>query len=149
MLTTSRRLLGITLFATIALAACSDDEDSGSTTPSKVAGTYTMTSVNNGSLPATTELSIGGGHVEITGGSFVLRSDNTYTETINTRTVAANGSATTGTQTESGTFALNGSTISFTLPATATDAAFSYAGTINGKTLSYVFSNTLIVYTKE
>lgn len=149
MLTNSRRLLGSVLFASAALVGCSDDDDGGSTTPTNVAGTYTLTLVNGAALPGTTEIIAGGGRVEITGGTFVLRDNKTYTETLNTRTVAAGGGATTSTQTENGSYALNGSTVIFTLPATASEPAFSYEGTISGSTLTYVFAGTAITYAKQ
>jgi hypothetical protein len=148
MFTTSRMFLGAALVAVTALAGCSDDDDGG-TTPTNVTGTYNMTLVNGTSLPGTTEIIVGGGRVEITSGTFILRDNKTYTETINTRTVAANGSATTNTQTENGSYAINGSSIIFTLPATASEPAFSYDGMISGTTLTYVFAGTAITYTKQ
>ena len=149
MFMTSRRYLGAALLATAALVGCSDDDDDGGTTPTDAAGTYTMTLVNGAALPGTTEIIAGGGRVEISSGTFVLRDNKTYTETINTRTVPATGAATTNTQTENGSYAINGSTIIFTLPATSSEAAFSYEGTISGNTLTYVFAGTAITYTKQ
>jgi hypothetical protein len=133
-----------------ALIGCSDDDDDdGPLTPSNVEGTYTLTAVNGAAPPGTTEFIAGGGRVEITSGTFVLRDNRTYTETINTRTVPASGAATTNTQTENGSYQMNGSTIVFTLAATSTEPAFSYEGTISGNTLTYVFAGTGITYTKQ
>jgi hypothetical protein len=147
MLMTSRRILGTALLATVALVGCSDDDDG--VTPTNVTGTYNLALVNGAAPPGTTELTAGGGRVEISSGTFVLRDNKTYTETINTRTVPATGTATTNTQTENGSYSLNGSTIIFTLPATATEPAFSYEGTVSGNTLTYVFAGTSITYTKQ
>jgi hypothetical protein len=145
MLTTPRRLLGIALLATGVLAGCDDDDDP--TDPGADApGTYQLTLVNGDSPPATVEILAGGGRIEITGGTFVIRDDGTYTETINTRTVQAGGASVTDTQSESGTYITNGETIMFTIAGTATEAPFSYEGTISGGTLSYTFLGTAVVY---
>jgi hypothetical protein len=150
MLMTSRRLLGSVLLATVALIGCSDDDDDdGGTTPTNVTGTYNLTLVNGAAPPGTTSFPAGGGRIEITSATMVLRENQTYTETINARTVPASGTATTSTQTENGSYAIYGNTIVFTLPATTSTPAFSYDGTITGNTLTYVFAGTAITYTKQ
>ena len=137
------------LLATAALVGCGDDDDGGTTTPTNVSGTYNLTLVNGAAPPGTTEIIAGGGRVEITSATMVLRDNQTYTETINSRTVPASGAATTATQTENGSYAINGNTIIFTLAATTTAPPFSYEGTITGNTLTYTFAGTAITYTKQ
>jgi hypothetical protein len=143
---TPRSLITGALLSVVALVGCGDDSET--TGPSDAAGTYQMQSVNGQALPATTETFTGGGKFEYTAGTFVLRGDKTYTETINTRTTAAGGTVTTDSAVETGTYVRNGETIQFTIPATATVDAFSYEGTLSGSTLSYTFSGIAVLYKK-
>jgi hypothetical protein len=120
---TPRSIVAGTLLSLVLLAACDDDDTA--TADTNVAGTYTLQTVNGQAPPATTVEDPGVSRLEVTGGTFVLRADRTYTETLNTRTILTNGSSTTGTQTEVGTYATNGNTVLFTIPASGSTIAFS------------------------
>ncbi len=136
-----------TLFALLAvtLSGCGDNPTSSG--ESDITGTYTLATVN-ATAPPVTVFQSSEGRVEVTSGSMVLRADNSYTETLNLRIIPAAGAPMNESSSENGTYARNGSSVQFTVPASAGEPAFSYQGTVNGGTLSYTIEGTAVVFRK-
>lgn len=132
-------------FALLSASACGDDA-TGSSNPSAT-GTYNLQTVN-AKAPPTTLYQNEYERVDITGGTLVLRSDKSYTETVNYRVAIAGGPAQDDRFIENGTYVQNGTSIQFTVPASGGDPAFSYQATLNGNTLSYTLEGTALVYRK-
>ena len=125
------------LIALVLLAACGD----GGTEPVdprvEAAGTYTLTAVNNGSLPVL-YLEDAEERVEFTRGTFTLRADGSYTETLILRVTYANGAPDEDVPlVENGTFTLVGSAATFSVPASGGNEGYSYTGAIDDGVLSY------------
>lgn len=139
------RVLAILIVAN----ACSGSKDS--TAPPAdphvaAAGTYYMVTFNNGPLPQTV-FTNAAGRVEVSGGNLVLRGDRSFTETRILRTVFNSGATPETTPlVDNGTFAIVGTQITFTLPASGTAPAFSYTGAISGDVLSYTFEGDAFTY---
>lgn len=142
-----RGLVAGALLSLVSLAACSDDADPVSA-DMNVAGTYQLQTINGSAPPAITEQNPDGSRLEVTGGTFELRSNKTYTETLQTRTVLTNGSSSAGTLTEVGSYSTNGHTVIFTIPASGSTLAFSYEGTVTGRRLTYTFAGAAVVYSR-
>ena len=139
-----RKLLPLLLALIVPLAACGDS--SGPSEP-RYDGTYNMVQVNNQGVPVTIQQSTSG-RIEITGGTLVLRPDFSYQETINLRGIPASGAPITDRIIENGTYTVVGNTITFTVPASAGERAFSYTGAISGNTVTYTSGGISFVYRK-
>jgi hypothetical protein len=136
--------IAVVLAATVSLACSSSTEPK---TPSYV-GVYGLALVNAGGLPATVFQNSAGRDV-LLNGTMTIRSDGSYTETLNYSVVLISGAATPETNTENGQYTVVGSQITFTIPAQGTTAAFSYTGAVSGSSLTYTYSGTSYTYQKQ
>jgi hypothetical protein len=121
-----RRLF--TLFALVILAACGGAK---STAPSdaSVPGTWTLTKYNGSAMPYTA--TVGDTKTELLSGSLVFTAPSSYALALSFR-YTESGVSTNETQNSSGTYSVNGSTV--TLQPQAGDPPST--GTIAGNTLS-------------
>ena len=136
------------LAALVLLAACGD----GGTEPVdprvKAAGIYALTAVNNASLPALYDQDPDA-RIEFTGGTFTLRADGSYTESLMLRVTFTNGDPTQNVPlVENGTFTLVGSSATFSVPASGGNAGYSYTGAIADGVLSYTAGGFSLRYQK-
>ena len=132
----TKRLL--TLLAVILIAACTDN---GIFNPlDNASGTYTLTVYAGRSIPATYVIQAGdpnypnypnGATFVVTGGTMVLNSNGTFTETNNYQTTPTGGSAVPSQFVSTGTWTLNGTTFSLFAPAQNGNAARNVSGTLD------------------
>jgi hypothetical protein len=125
-------------------AACSDS--SGPKLPAEV-GTYTLATVNSGGLPAVV-FQNSAGRIVILGATMLLREDKSYLETRNYNTVLTTGESSPTTITENGTYGVVGTQITFTIPASGSNAALSYTGAVSDGKLTYTYSGISYQYQK-
>lgn len=142
------RRIPLLLMALVASPVLLGGCDSPTDPQTRVAGTYTMTQVN-GQAPPVTVLQVPEGRIEVTGGSMVLRADGSYTETVQVRVTPTGGSPQSDQQVENGTYAVTATSITFTVPPSAGQAAFSYSGTISGDIITYTEQGVSVTYRKQ
>jgi hypothetical protein len=126
------KLLAILVAFLLPLAACRD-----STGPTGIDGEYTLVAINTQALPVTIFAS-NAGRIDITGSTLVLRSDLSFTETINYRVIpAAPEAAFDDVTLQNGTYKVEGRTVTFTQRRSDGVELGTYAGTVEGNTLTY------------
>ncbi|HVF38464.1 MAG TPA: hypothetical protein VM939_01100 [Gemmatimonadaceae bacterium] len=131
----SAMLLFVATSMLTVLSACSGGD--GNTGPEETAvGTYLLTSVNGSTLPVTI-FQTNEGRIEVTSGEMVLRSDGTYRERVGIRILLNGGPTEIDEAVENGTYSVVGTQITFNVPATVDDPAFSYTGAVSGDVLTY------------
>lgn len=133
------RALAAALVVPALLSGCGDD---GPTTPS-VVGTYTLQQVNGSNVPGVlfedADL-----RLEIIGGSLTLTAAKSYSEPITFRfTDKATGDSQTGSETDTGTYSVSGSTIAFT---SSDPDVGRYSGTVSGGTITYSLEGFTATY---
>jgi hypothetical protein len=129
-----KRLVAVLIVAGIAAGgawACSGD----STSPSSIAGTYNLQTIDGQSLPVIV-LEVGTDTVEITAGFMRLVSDQTFSESVSFR-IADGAIVTTDVETTTGSWTVSGSAITFTGTA-GTNAGDTFTGSISGNTLTFI-----------
>ena len=136
------------LAALVLLAACGD----GGTEPVdprvEAAGIYTLTAVNNAPLPALYDQDPEA-RIEFTSGTFTLRADGSYTESLTLRVTYTNGDPAQNVPlVENGTFTLVGSSATFSVPASGGKEGYSYTGAIDDGVLSYTAGGYSLRYEK-
>lgn len=130
-----RRLLAA-LALTALVAACGD-----STSPkNSPVGTWALTSFNGRSLPVMFDQSAGD-TIFITGSTLNVNASGTFAEVISWREVSA-GQDTTGTDSDGGTWTIQGATITFNA------GQGTYTGTFQGSTITEVGQDTW-VYSRQ
>ena len=135
-----RKALAATLtVATFALAACGGGGDAIG--PSTIAGTYTLQTVNGNALPAVL-LEDAGYKLEVLSGSYTLNGDNSYSATASFRETE-NAVVTPSTESESGTYVVRGSSVTFT-----DSDGFQTGGTISGTNLTLAAAGLTIRYSR-
>lgn len=113
-----RKLMILALAVTTAtLSACGGKDSTG---PDSIAGTYTLTTVNNAQLPFTTSQDATY-KAEILASSITLRDDKTFTWSLTGRSTD-NGIVDQGTDSFSGTYTITGSTLTLKDPEGSTTA---------------------------
>lgn len=135
-ITVAVAIVGLTIFA----SACSD-----SSGPESITGTYTLRTVNGMALPYLVATETSGGvtsKVEVVDGSATLNENKGYTSSITARQTVGS-SVNTTVSTSMGTYAVNGTAITFT----AADGVIS-AGTLTGGTLTGLVGNLPLVFSK-
>lgn len=132
-------ILGIAL-----ITSCGGGDASGPT--ATVVGTYTLSSVNGSSIPAT--FTNGSQSLKVNSGNIVINSGTTYSETTNYTETSAGTSVTT-TEVCTGTFTKNGNSLSFSEASTA-NCGGAYTGSWDGaSTLTVAFDGSFqAVYKK-
>ena len=137
-----RKLLSILVALVLPLAACKDG-----TGPSGIDGTYTLVSINTQALPVTVFAS-NAGRIDVLDATLVLRSDLSYTETINYRVIPAAAEPFSDVAVENGSYTVAGNAVTFTLLTGNRNPSFSYTGTVEGNTLTYSFQGESYAYRK-
>ena len=120
------------------MAACGGD---GVTEPDTVAGTYILKTVDGKPMPAVL-YEEPGYKFELISSNYVLTEAGTFTNNASWRETD-NGSVNTGNESSSGTFTVNGSTLSFISP-----GGDAFQGTRVGNTLTLNFEGVVAVYVK-
>jgi hypothetical protein len=139
----SAALLAITL-----LACGGDDPSAPPESPYHLAaGSYALVSLDGDPLPATI-FQEGTLRVDITAATLVLRSDRTFTETLD----ALNIDGTTQEperQVHDGTYTITNATAAFVVPAVGGFPAFTFSGTLTGTVLTYTDDNATYRYERR
>lgn len=130
------RIAAIGLFGLV--AACGGD---GVTEPDSIAGTYNLATID-GQSPPIVVFDEPGLKVEIMSGNFVLAADRTFTTTVVFR-LTEDGQASTESESFAGTYAVTGSTVTFTF-----SDGDSESGTLSGSTLTFTDGSSTAVFRK-
>ena len=125
-----------------AAAACGSDSPAAPTLAS-VAGTWNLQTVNGVSLPLVLSQTSTEKH-ELTALTFDATSTGTFTETDSYRDTV-NGVVSTSSTGDSGTYTINGSSITFTFDSDG----LSDTGTISGNTLTIISQGIVLVLRKQ
>ena len=132
-----RKLMTLALAATtVVLAACSGSDSTG---PESIAGTYTLTTVNNGQLPFITTQSAAY-KAEILASAITLKDDKTFSWTITGRETDAGGPV-VSTDVLNGGYTLVGSVL------TLLDSGGSTTTTLTGDTITMVIDGSAGTFT--
>jgi hypothetical protein len=132
----TKRLLSLT--AVMLIAACTDN--SIFNPMNNAAGTYQLTVYAGRTIPATYTIQPGdpnypnypnGATFVVTGGTMVLNSNGTFTETNNYQTTPTGGSPQPSQFVSTGTWTLNGTTFSLFAPAQNGNSARNVSGTLD------------------
>lgn len=129
-------VLGAT--AAIALMGCGSDaplapeNGNGGNTGGGITGTYSLTTVNGGTLPVVL-FQNSTDKVEITAGSISLNADNSTTFSLTIRETSG-GSVSTETETDVGTYSVTGNQVNFDYN------SFTFAAVVSGSTLSFAIT---------
>lgn len=136
--------------SSLAFAACGGGDSTAPQNPNAAAvGNYTLTQVNSAPLPFT-YVQNSTGRAEVTSGTMALRSDLSFTETLNRRVIYTNGTVEPiNAEVTNGTFAIVGSQVTFTIPANGTDAALSFTGAYSNGVATYTWSGVSYRYQKQ
>jgi hypothetical protein len=126
----------------LALCACGGDSPTEPTQAS-IAGTWELSTVNGSPLPYTVA-SFGADKVEIISEAVTFTANGTFSALSNTRTTES-GQVTTESDTDTGTYTLNGTAITLTFASDATTAT----GTISGNTITAAESGFSFVFKKK
>jgi len=126
-------------FATLCIAGCSSYD---LTTPTQelLTGKWNLTAVEDKPLPYHI---VGPGTREVTGDVLTLSTDGTFTESTTIQTTL-NGSTTTQTVLDSGTYDFNSTAVTFHFLSNGTFGS----GTLNGKKMRVVTSGLAFTYAK-
>jgi hypothetical protein len=139
-----RPVLLATMCAVALLTGCNGTEESdpGST----AVGTYTLVSVNGGALPATTQndATI---KTEVLSGTFVVNADETFSEARQGRLTLNGGTPQLITATQTGTWTVSGTQLSFVSGTTQNPVIFT--GTYVAGTLTYTSGGTTFIYQQQ
>ena len=122
----------------IVLAACGDSTEP---TTASLAGTWTLQSVNDATLPATVNGS-GANRSDVTKGSVILVATGNYTQSVEIVTYVS-GQASTMPLNDAGTFTVSGSTITFTSTGGSTQTA-----TVSGNSMTVVAAGATAIYVR-
>jgi hypothetical protein len=130
----------LALFVSVSLAGCSSYS---LTTPTSelLTGTWNLTAVEGKSLPYKI---LGPGTREVTADVLTLAADGTFSESTTIQTTA-NGTVTTETVPDSGTYEFNSVVVTFHFMSNGTIGS----GTISGKKMTVVTSGLSFTYTKS
>lgn len=135
------------LAGALTLAACGGSDSTAPNPNAAAFGNYSLNQVN-GSPPPVTIFSNSAGRIDVTGGSMSLRSDLSFSETRNFRLVYSDGTSESTPAVDNGTFSVTGSQITFTIPASGADPAFSYTGAVSGGVVTYTYNGASYRYQK-
>ena len=138
-----RKLLAALLLAFV--AACNESStDPGSTT---LDGDYPLVSANGKGVP-TVAIQDNSGTYEVLRGRIVLRTNNTFVDSLNYRFTPPGGAATSGWDVRQGTYVQNGDNVTLTFQP-APGSFQNYPVTwINGNSLAYAEEGLSLIYRK-
>ena len=124
--------------AALLVVGCGGGDSTGPDPFNGSLGNYQLTQVNGSTVPMTYYQGTDG-TITILNGSMALRSDHSYTQTLNLRADYSDGSSENVPVIENGSFNVTGSQITFTIPASGSDPAFSYTGAVDNGVVSYTY----------
>lgn len=133
----TRNLIAAVLLS-VSIGACGGD---GVTEPDTVAGTYVLKTVDGKPVPVVV-YEEPGYKLEIISSNYVLTEGGTFTNNASWKETI-DGAVSTGNESSSGTFTVNGSTLSFISP-----GGDAFQGTRVGNTLTLNFEGIVAVYVK-
>lgn len=147
----SKLLLGLTAAIPLLFAACTDNSLSGPY--GDVAGTYQLTVFANGSVGRTFTVAPGddvelpnGGTARIDDGDLVLNANGTFIETNEFTKTPPGGQSFASSFVSTGTFTVNGATLTLSAPAQNGFAERFISGTVEFDTVSYIENNFAYEY---
>jgi hypothetical protein len=120
-----------------ALVACGGD----STSPTSIAGTYNLTSVDGSGLPFIAQAS--GPMIEVLSDQIIASAGGTFSESGINRFTSGTA-VTTDTITDTGTYTVSGTAITFHF----NSDGFTSTGTLSGNTFAVATNGLSLVYTK-
>lgn len=142
------RLLA-TLSALVLLAsACGDGGSEPENEFARVAGSYALTQVNAGSLPALVyeDPTI---RIDITSGNMTLRNDGSFTETLAARATFTDGSPPENESfVTNGTYSIVGSQVTWSVPASGGEPGVSWTGAVANGVVTYTWEGTAYRFVK-
>lgn len=130
-----RLLAGLVLASAV---ACTDSTGPGEA----ISGTFTLSTVGGQAVPVVVQQS-GTTTLEVTGGSITFNADHTFSTTLSTRTTV-NGSATTDTSNDTGSYTNNSNG---RVELTYSDATFD-TGILSGNQFTLAVSGLALVFTR-
>jgi Lipocalin-like domain len=134
-----RILVSVFTAATVLLSACGSDSTTAPT-PTSIAGTWNLTTVNGAALPFVLQASP---KIEILSDQIVILANGTFTQSTQAR--LTNGTTiTTQTIPDGGTYSLNGTAATFTF----TDGG-SETATVSGNSMTIAETGLSLVYNKQ
>jgi hypothetical protein len=132
------------IFSVALISGCATTDDSGpGATP---VGTYSLVSVNGSALPATTQndATI---KTEVLSGTFVVNADESFSESRQGRITLNGGAPQAITATQTGTWTVSGTQLSFVSGTTQNPVIFT--GTYVAGTLTYTSGGATFVYQQQ
>jgi len=141
---TSRLLLGLTMATPLLFAACTDNNIFNPM--ANAAGTYTLTVYAGRSIPATYQIQAGdpqwpqypnGATFVVTGGNLALSTNGTFIETNNYVITPTGQPSQNSSFTSSGSWTLNGTSLSLSAPAQNGRSSRLVTGTLDINTINY------------
>ncbi len=126
-----RALAMVTAVATLVAAACGDK---GVTDPPQIVGTYVLQSVNGHALPYVIPGETPADDFALTAGSIVLMAGGAFTMSVSMRYSNA-GSSADVTMNASGTYAVSGATVTFTVVDPESGSS-TFVATLSDRTLT-------------
>jgi hypothetical protein len=134
-----RILVSVFTAATVLLSACGSDSTTAPT-PTSIAGTWNLTTVNGAALPFVLQASP---KIEILSDQIVILANGSFTQSTQAR--LTNGTTiTTQTIPDAGTYTLNGTAATFTF----TDGG-SETATVSGNSMTIAETGLSLVYNKQ
>ena len=134
-----RILVSVFTAATVLLSACGSDSTTAPT-PTSIAGTWNLTTVNGAALPFVLQASP---KIEILSDQIVILANGSFTQSTQAR--LTNGTTiTTQTIPDGGTYSLNGTAATFTF----TDGG-SETATVSGNSMTIAETGLSLVYNKQ
>jgi hypothetical protein len=138
-----------TIVALVAVAACSDSTAPGGGQQA-AGGSYTLQTVNGADIPYT--YTSGANTITIQSDTYMLNANGTYSETI-TESISNGSTSSPGADTESGTWAQNGTAVAFTPTQSSQNNLTAYTAALtSGTTFSHsilTFSSNGVVWVYE
>lgn len=136
-----RTFIRLAAIAVLALTAACGGGDDGVNEPASITGTYNLETLD-GQSPPIVVLDQPGFKVEIVSGNFVLAANMTFSTNVVFR-LTEDGQASTESETFDGTYAVSGSTVTFSYSDGDSDSA-----TIAGNTLTFTDGSSTAVFRK-
>ena len=138
-----RMLVSVFTVATVLLSACGSDS-STNPTPTSIAGTWNLTTVNGAALPYLLQAASGANpKVEIISDQIVISANGTFTQSTQAR-ITQGTTVSTSTLPDNGTYSLTGTAATFVFSDGSAGTA-----TVSNNTLTIAESGISLVYIKQ
>jgi hypothetical protein len=137
-----RKLTGALLL--VLAAACNDSTGTGTGT---LEGDYTLQTANAQAVP-TIAVDDNSGRFEVLRGRIVLRTNNTFVDSLNYRFTPPGGTASTSWDVRQGSYIQTGDNVTLTFQTTTGGLVDYYITWINGNALAYAEEGLSLIYRK-